>query len=263
MNTKFCAFTTADKAAMKDIFTTVFDIDDQGLDKLFKAYEKFDEDFISQQKSPPTALSEGAQSIEREKILPKQVQEELEKKFMDNAYIIGIDLPVILTPENGSGKTVFIVAEDPLRGEQFRNDPKVILSTPFGIHRERIKVYWLILDNLLQKGYSVYLTDIHKLWLKDKDHGKIKLQGALLDNFKRCLKKEIDYFNPELIITYGNPAKDSIEGMQLSTQVSSFLHPSPSANASWKKIFVNTALRCTADNKSAHINSLVNKLLDK
>ena len=88
----------------------------------------------------------------------------------------GIDVPVLLKPDtNINGKTIVIVGESPLRDTNDPNNSKIVLlGTPYAVHQEfdapsQCNIYKKIFSDLLKKGYSVYLTDIIKVWWKDKD----------------------------------------------------------------------------------------------
>ena len=54
---------------------------------------------------------------------------------------------------------------------------KIILSTPFGTHykeyRERYgKIYWEFSNSLFSEGFSIYYTDINKIWIKEINASK-------------------------------------------------------------------------------------------
>lgn len=258
MNYKFCDFTATDKTAMKEILSSAFNISLEGFDEIFTAYKTFSSDFTNDPKKFEI------QSMERTKILPNTTQVTLLRKFNESAYSIGIDLPIILKPEIYSDRTVFIVAEDPLRNFNCSN---VILSTPFGTHKEKIPYYWPVIENLLNKQMNVYLTDISKLWMKKAPENKVRIKGDLAQNFKQSLKKEIDYFKPELIVAYGNPVFHLLKQIQLGIDIKFFPHPSPSNNGPWKKELIrfhsDDNIRCTAENKTAYINKKLDEFLAK
>ena len=115
----------------------------------------------------------------------------------------GIDVPVLLKPTTKpNGKTIIIVGESPLRDT---NDPnnqnKVLLGTPYAVHQifdapSQCNVYKKIFSDLLNKGYSVYLTDIIKVWWEGKD-----LKADADD--KKIFEKEI-----QKILNNGKIGKD-------------------------------------------------------
>ena len=116
---------------------------------------------------------------------------------------IGIDVPVLLKPTTKpNGKTIIIVGESPLRDT---NDPEnqniVLLGTPYAVHQlfdapSQCNVYKKIFSDLLNKGYSVYLTDIIKVWWEGKD-----LKADADD--KKIFEKEI-----QKILNNGKIGKD-------------------------------------------------------
>ena len=88
----------------------------------------------------------------------------------------GIDVPVLLKPDtNINGKTIVIVGESPLRDTNDPNNKKrVLLGTPYAVHQKfdapsQCNVYKKIFSDLLKEGYSVYLTDIIKVWWEGKN----------------------------------------------------------------------------------------------
>lgn len=115
----------------------------------------------------------------------------------------GIDVPVLLKPDtNINGKTIVIVGESPLRDTNDPNNSKIVLlGTPYAVHQEfdapsQCNVYKKIFSDLLKEGYSVYLTDIIKVWRKDKD-----LKAG--DEDKRIFEKEL-----QKILNNGKIGKD-------------------------------------------------------
>lgn len=117
----------------------------------------------------------------------------------------GIDVPVLLKPDTNikaNGKTIVIVGESPLRDTNDPNNKKrVLLGTPYAVHQKfdapsQCNVYKKIFSDLLNKGYSVYLTDIIKVWWEGKD-----LKADPDD--KKIFEKEI-----QIILNNGKIGKD-------------------------------------------------------
>ena len=115
----------------------------------------------------------------------------------------GIDVPVLLKPTtNANGKTIVIVGESPLRDTNDPNNPKIVLlGTPYAVHQKfdapsQCNVYKKIFSDLLKEGYSVYLTDIIKVWWEGKD-----LKADADD--KKIFEKEI-----QKILNNGKIGKD-------------------------------------------------------
>ena len=158
----------------------------------------------------------------------------------------GIDVPVLLKPDTNikaNGKTIVIVGESPLRDTNDPNNKKrVLLGTPYAVHQKfdapsQCNVYKKIFSDLLNKGYSVYLTDIIKVWWKDK--GKDK--GLKADeNDKEIFKNEINEIlkgekiigKDLFIVAWGNKAGGVLE--KDYPFLIKLLHPSQQNWNNWK-----------------------------
>ena len=259
MSYQFCDFSEEDKDQLKQVFETPFKIDESGFYKIFK------EDFAYQGDAKEQKEELKLVTIERNEILPKTDHEGFIKKYESKEYRVGIDLPILLRPEKPNGKTIFFVAEDPLRNFDCDN---VILATPFGVHvkysREKTikKVYWQVMGNLLDKGYSVYVTDTFKIWVSENGKKKKEMiPNDLFQHFTSSLQKEIDWLKPNLIVCYGNPAYRAVceVAKNHKGQILHFPHPAAWAD-DWKKEFKNNS-RATHENKIKHINTKIENTL--
>jgi hypothetical protein len=154
---------------------------------------------------------------------------------------VGIDVPVLLEPkENKNGKTIIIVGESPLREtDENNNKEKILLGTPYAIHQKfdspsQCNVYKKILNDLLRVGYSIYLTDIVKIWWKDT---KLKYE----EDYKTIFGKELEELEKlgiqnSVIVAWGNSASGKLSKM-LSKKGKEFLkqpHPSRNGWIHWK-----------------------------
>lgn len=151
----------------------------------------------------------------------------------------GIDVPVLLEPTtNAIGKTIVIVGESPLRDTNNSNNKnQVLLGTPYAVHQKfdapsQCNVYKKIFSDLLNEGYSVYLTDIIKVWWKGKD-----LKADADD--KKIFEKEIQKIlnNGKIgkdlfIVAWGNKAGGIIE--KDYPFLIKLLHPSQQNWNNWK-----------------------------
>jgi hypothetical protein len=162
------------------------------------------------------------------------------------SQITGIDIPILLTNDDKEDKevkgTVVIVAQDPLRSikdpmlKPFIPFDKPIVGTPFAFHYElqyykQTEVYRLIVDDLLKKGYNVYITDIWKCWDKDKTYrGRWEKGNPHFD----CLVEEIDEIKPDYVILMGKQAQNNFDSIKCTqpTQIC-VPHPSAAANGAW------------------------------
>lgn len=158
----------------------------------------------------------------------------------------GIDVPVLLKPDTNikaNGKTIVIVGESPLRDTNDPNNQKIVLlGTPYAVHQEfdapsQCNVYKKIFSDLLNEGYSVYLTDIIKVWWEDK--GKDK--GLKADDCdKEIFKNEINEIlkggkkigKDLFIVAWGNKAGGVLE--KDYPFLIKLLHPSQQNWNNWK-----------------------------
>lgn len=153
---------------------------------------------------------------------------------------VGIDVPVLLKPESKTktnGKTIVIVGESPLRDTNNSNNKNKVLGTPYAVHQifdapSQCNVYKKIFSDLLNEGYSVYLTDIIKVWWKGKD-----LKADADD--KKIFEKEIQKIlnNGKIgkdlfIVAWGNKAGGIIE--KDYPFLIKLLHPSQQNWNNWK-----------------------------
>jgi hypothetical protein len=87
----------------------------------------------------------------------------------------GIDLPCWIQAANVK-QTIVLLGQDPLRDESYfhvpSEDPYVVIGTPYSVHSRSLRQwrnkprYWAPIKDLLDLGYSIYLTDIFKFWFR-------------------------------------------------------------------------------------------------
>ncbi|MCW3090491.1 MAG: hypothetical protein JWP81_1560 [Ferruginibacter sp.] len=255
----FCDFTEEENIALKHIFEAAFNLTD--FERLLEVYGVFKSNYDGH------TLANKLEVIERDKMLPKTTDQTFTDHFRNVEFQIGIDLPILVRKTGQSAKTAFIVAEDPLRDPK-HPDNGIILGTPFGTHmktgtNKNLAVYSSVIQKFLDDDYAVYLTDIYKLWIKKPGSKKLVLGADLLEKLYLSLQQEMDYFKPQLIITYGNPAAFLMKRLapDESIKIISLPHPSGSANGTWKKILSvfhkDNRVRCTPDNKIAYIKAQI------
>jgi len=150
--------------------------------------------------------------------------------------LVGIDVPVLLKPNNWNGETILILGESPLRNDKnIIKGQNVIFGTPYAVHQDinspkQCIVYKLIFDGLLRKGYSVYLTDIIKVWWKKKNLVPQR-------NDKVILRDELNQIPIHHIVSWGKRADAALKDMKINPTVS-LLHPGQLNWNNWKlKIF--------------------------
>lgn len=199
-------------------------------------------------------------NLNREVIEPITSDEKFLHSFRDDVnYVVGIDLPTFITTPNAKG-TIIVLGEDPLRENAMKNnEPQpIILSTPFGVHlsicrKGKQKIYWEISERILTAGYNIYFTDINKIWMKGKGNpSKSKIPNDLKEKYLECLNKEIELFNPLLLITFGNKAKIASQQTKIDLEKKlSLPHPAARKNT-WEKLI----------NKSATNQNIVDYLIE-
>lgn len=204
--------------------------------------------------------------IDRNGLVPRTNNLNFLKNFKNTEYQVGVDLPILFKNDIENNKTIFIVAEDPLRTFSNPQD-EIILSTPFGIHiprnrSNRLRVYWEIINYLIDSGFNVYLTDIKKIWVKHKLKPKESIPGDLFETFKLALDWEIQRLNPALIISFGSLASDSIKNYHhYNGKIVEFPHPSPTANRKWKEVLNRDKqiliVKCTIENKVSYMKEQI------
>lgn len=173
----------------------------------------------------------------------------------------GIDIPILLEPEdNRKNQLIIILGESALRSEyeikMITSPYNVILGTPYALHLRKTPpkcgVYWKIFNALLKKGYSLYITDIIKVWWKGK-------KGNLLvpdDNLDIPIFKEewnsLKGRKP-VIVAWGKKAQNALMKIEeVSNEVILPLpHPSAQNRDSWKLKILEKAIFEYDDNSYA------------
>lgn len=159
---------------------------------------------------------------------------------------VGIDVPVLLEPaqeqENIKNRTIIILGESPLRNSKDTiQGCNVVFGTPYAVHQKmgapvQCDVYKLIFDGLLKEGYSVYITDIIKVWWKDK-----KLNPSKEDY--DCLKDELKLFKNPFVIAWGNKAQSALSALGSLPHLA-IPHPSKQNWQHWKLRIFMKAVFC-------------------
>ncbi|MBR6190014.1 MAG: hypothetical protein IKQ59_13855 [Prevotella sp.] len=147
-------------------------------------------------------------------IIPVTGTAELKRMIGKNKYV-GIDIPVLLKQDGIESKgTICIVGESALREiKDFKTTNDILLGTPYAVHQGfncplQCNVYKKIFSDLLKAGYSLYLTDIIKIWWKDKN---LKIDKDVDEAF---LKKELAKIGSDaIIVALGKKAADGLEKM--------------------------------------------------
>ena len=169
------------------------------------------------------------------------------KSIIGGNVFIGIDVPVLLSPKDRVlGKTIIIVGESPLRNtKDFKNPHDILMGTPFAVHQEfsyppQCNVYKKIFRDLLSEGYSIYLTDIIKVWWQGKKGREMKVN----DVDKSIFRKEIvkiksttkgNLDNEIFIVAWGKTAENELNKIkEYKNKFKLMLHPGLMNWNNWK-----------------------------
>lgn len=174
------------------------------------------------------------------------------QKRYSEAFIVGVDIPSLLERNNNSSnkKTIAILGQDPLRKSNKRVED-IEIATPYGMHlktcREKLpntRLYFDLIQVLLDEGYRVYLTDIFKIWVSEADKDKaIPLRKKDYPRFVDVLKAELEIFKPSVVITWGKVASRTLRSLNLSINHLEFPHPSSANNGKWRELMGQPATR--------------------
>lgn len=160
----------------------------------------------------------------------------------------GIDVPTLLEPNGKSKGLIIILGESALRTddeiEGIKQKPlfNTILGTPYALHLKKCPpkcaVYRKIFDALLKEGYSLYITDIIKVWWKGKKGNMLVPDDLDIDIFKL----ELQQFNNPIIVAWGKKSQDALKHRLKKKPNTDFLplpHPGVNNWDSWKlRIFM-------------------------
>lgn len=168
--------------------------------------------------------------------------------------LIGFDIPLLLTPNHCvTDKTIVILGESPLRNKLLSG---TLIRTPFGIGSvpglrglEQCERYYNIIQNIIDLGYNVYVTDIIKVWVDDyTDKSKLNVCDKDIETFKDELEILKKHFKVDNIVCWGNKSYEAIKD-NVNENIIHILHPSKMNVKYWKM----------RHNVSGSTESIVNK----
>lgn len=93
--------------------------------------------------------------------------------------------------------TIAIIGQDSKNDRSYEH---LVIGTPYGLHHRgsreglsRTKLYFEMIQVLLQLGYRVYLTDIYKIWVCDPErkYNGIRLTYSDRQRFRQLLPSEL------------------------------------------------------------------------
>lgn len=202
--------------------------------------------------------------------VPRNFFQSKDQKFQavyEQSPSIAVDLPSILELDDGVQKkpTIVILGQDS-KGNQ--DHKQISLGTPYGLHhrgsREKLtntRLYFKMVQVLMDLGYRVYLTDIFKVWVchPENRYKGITLPKADKDRFLNILEEELAAVDPVAVVTWGKQSAKSIKSLKVGLHLA-FPHPSGAANKAWKKLLEQSP---THANKLAYWELSIKKALTK
>ena len=157
--------------------------------------------------------------------------------------LVGIDIPVLLNKKACNSKGIIVIlGESPLRNDDNKvPNNNIVFGLPYAVHMDentpiQSRMYKQIFNNLLSENYSVYLTDIIKVWWKGV---KLDPQQTDIDLFKKELEILQDTYKPKkiIIVAFGKKAEKAIKTLEIESAIC-LPHPSKLNWSTWKlKIF--------------------------
>ena len=162
----------------------------------------------------------------------------------------GIDIPVLLKPESETKQPLIVIlGESALRSKAELKDIKdprnapsnVILGTPYAIHLKecppKCGVYRKIVDAILKERYPIYITDIIKVWSKDKE--LVPDENLDITVFNKELNELKKKYEDIIIVAWGKTAQNGLEKVRKSSKEKvppslSLPHPGQKNWNAWK-----------------------------
>jgi hypothetical protein len=150
-----------------------------------------------------------------------------------------------------------IIAQYPLRNS---HKSAIQLNTIFGIRAEvsRLggqKFYCDLTCKLIDEFFSVYYTDISKIWIKSSKIERVptELSKCLSDT----LQLEIESFTPDVKITFGKPSKRALDKLGINN----INVPHPKAwQSAWQNEFDISGSESTVIKKEYKIGYILRKI---
>ncbi|MDZ4311765.1 MAG: hypothetical protein U1A24_14565 [Cypionkella sp.] len=150
-------------------------------------------------------------------------------------HVAGYDLPCLLSANRPTRGRVMFCAQDPLRNGDQKG---ITVGTFFGIDSDYLRqsrrhygVLWQLIRRCVENGYDVWVTDAMKLYAKEAP-----IASQLYDICGDVLRREVELFNPDHIVAFGNRARYLLDSFKLSRPVIYERHPTArGSSAAWAK----------------------------
>lgn len=171
-----------------------------------------------------------------------------------NKGAIGIDLPTWFNIHENNPH-IMLIAQDPLRNKEWYEEcHDAVVSSPFGLHdathRNRGnggKMVCLLVKELMNNGYGVYLTDAGKFFIYDHQTTD-KFSASHRQVYRDILRKEMKLVKPALCVCLGRKSNDLLMGLE-NAKTLSLPHLSGTArHAIIKRFPILNEANATAEN---------------
>lgn len=158
--------------------------------------------------------------------------------------VIAVDLPSLMELDDRriDKPTVAIIGQDSKNDSDHK---QLVVGTPYGLHHKgsredlpRTKLYFEMIQVLLELGYRVYLTDLLKIWVcnPDRPYNGINLPKKDRQKFLQLIKPELDIVKPVAVITWGKLAGNAVDQLPLNIEHLKFIDPGGAANGAFKRL---------------------------
>ena len=166
------------------------------------------------------------------------------RSIYQESPVIAVDLPSLMELDDGRNDkpTIAIVGQD---SKNDSDHEKLVVGTPYGLHHKgsreelrRTKLYFEMVQVLLELGYRVYLTDLLKIWVCNpkRRYVGIKLPPIDRQRFLQLIKPELAVVQPVAVVTWGKVAGNAVDQLHLGIKHINFIHPSGAASGTWRRL---------------------------
>lgn len=180
---------------------------------------------------------------------------------------IGVDLPTWFNIRDNN-KRIVIIGQDPLRsGKWYGECYDAVVSSPFGQHDSEHrqkgnggKMMKLLIENLVNNGFGVYLTDANKYFVYDHETTDA-FSANHLKIYMDILQKELQLVEPALVVSLGRRAERVCRNMELPNLLA-LPHLSGTARGAIVKMFPELEESgATAENIAKEYADEINRII--
>lgn len=182
---------------------------------------------------------------------------------------IGVDLPTWFNIHDNN-KRIVIIGQDPLRsGKWYGECYDAVVSSPFGQHDSEHrqkgnggKMMKLLIENLVNNGFGVYLTDANKYFVYDHETTDV-FSANHLKIYMDILQKELQLVEPALVVSLGRRAERVCRKMELPNLLA-LPHLSGTARGAIVKMFPKLEESgATAENIAKEYADEINRIINQ